>query len=774
MGTRLFTGHAADRRPERRRGILCRGGILSAFPAIFLGVAGNLPAQPYSARDFAAFERGNDLLKDGKFDEAAASYRAAIASSPDFVAARNNLGVALYKRGYFDQALTEFNQVAAATGAHQAGGQLNVGAATARKDELDEALDKAEAAVTLRTDYAEAYFNVGWIQDQRGKLAEAETAYRNALQRQPQYAKAELGLAVALAKGRQFDDALEILVPLLRRDNLAPEDRLMAEKNLLAARVFAELANPSPKDQGETVARRSPTLTWGAKLRGQYSPLALHFSVCLAREGEDLSRQPEAPVEGRGYRPAPEMASGAYSWRITACTEDHQVASSPTYTFTHTRNLPPAVPSEPVLLTVKEHVPAMIPFTGTDPENDPLTFRIVQSPSNGTITGTVPNLLYKSADGFVGEDEFTYVANDGYGDSSPATVRCVVAPDLRAENQRVVVRKNVARGFLLASTGRRGRSLDFSITTRPAHGDLSGDPPALTYTPAKDFVGEDSIGFVVAWQSYKSTPGRVTLAVRPTARPVAAAQKLEMPQYGRLAVELAASDADQVPLQYRIVRSPQFGELTGQANPFVYRPSSGYVGSDSFQFTANNGFEDSEPTTVEIGVLPWFIAHRFFLVVVVVLACIGYLVLCGRLLNRGRDLECLVALGLLALLLVGTPLLAAHTWSTAGLLATHCAALFALTTRACSATLSRMGRKGTAGLANAGAERKQSKMEGCSCPECGARLTFPGDMENSAVRCPKCGGVFTPRSVLARAPLGQKPPEDSAHGGMLGPRGKTR
>lgn len=70
-----------------------------------------------------------------------------------------------------------------------------------------------------------------------------------------------------------------------------------------------------------------------------------------------------------------------------------------------------------------------ITLSGTDPNSHPnptLTYSILTSPSAGSLDGTPPNLTYTAANGFSGNDSFTYRANDGKYDSSPATVTIFV------------------------------------------------------------------------------------------------------------------------------------------------------------------------------------------------------------------------------------------------------------------------------------------------------------------------------------------------------------
>ncbi len=110
----------------------------------------------------------------------------------------------------------------------------------------------------------------------------------------------------------------------------------------------------------------------------------------LGRRGEDLSHRPEMPAVGREYQPNQDLASGTYSWQIVARTEDDRLALGPVYSFTYHRNLPPSVPREPIRLRMKEDVPAKIALAASDPEGDPLTFRIAKAPSRGARLGSGP------------------------------------------------------------------------------------------------------------------------------------------------------------------------------------------------------------------------------------------------------------------------------------------------------------------------------------------------------------------------------------------------
>ena len=67
-----------------------------------------------------------------------------------------------------------------------------------------------------------------------------------------------------------------------------------------------------------------------------------------------------------------------------------------------------------------------ITLTATDPEGQALTYAVTGGPSNGSLTGTAPNLTYTPNAGFSGSDSFTFTANDGTNTSNTATVSITV------------------------------------------------------------------------------------------------------------------------------------------------------------------------------------------------------------------------------------------------------------------------------------------------------------------------------------------------------------
>ncbi|MEI8242801.1 MAG: Ig-like domain-containing protein [bacterium] len=87
-------------------------------------------------------------------------------------------------------------------------------------------------------------------------------------------------------------------------------------------------------------------------------------------------------------------------------------------------NMAPVASNQSVTVSVGSS--SNLVLRGSDPDNDPaLTFRVVGTPAHGTLQGLDTNsgaVTYLADSNYAGPDSFTFVVNDSYTDSAPATV----------------------------------------------------------------------------------------------------------------------------------------------------------------------------------------------------------------------------------------------------------------------------------------------------------------------------------------------------------------
>ena len=129
----------------------------------------------------------------------------------------------------------------------------------------------------------------------------------------------------------------------------------------------------------------------------------------------------------------------------------------------------------------------LIQLQGSDIEGDALTFEVESGPAHGTLSGTAPELTYTPATGYIGNDAIVYHARDAALSSAAATISISVVPGAppTAQAQTVSIAEDTSRAITLAATDPENDPVTFAIAQQPAHGTLTGTPPALTSRPRR-------------------------------------------------------------------------------------------------------------------------------------------------------------------------------------------------------------------------------------------------------------------------------------------------
>lgn len=158
---------------------------------------------------------------------------------------------------------------------------------------------------------------------------------------------------------------------------------------------------------------------------------------------------------------------------------------------------------------------AVINLVASDPDNLPLTFEVVNQPSNGTVLISDSELLYTPDVNFSGQAVISIKAFNGTKYSPPANVVIdVVSHNPIASALYVSVVKNGTISIDLSGTDPENDSLTYSVETPSASGSLfQNDTNTQTYVPNTDFVGEDSFTFKAFDGVYYSDPATVHITV---------------------------------------------------------------------------------------------------------------------------------------------------------------------------------------------------------------------------------------------------------------------
>jgi len=163
-------------------------------------------------------------------------------------------------------------------------------------------------------------------------------------------------------------------------------------------------------------------------------------------------------------------------------------------------------------------------------------------------------------------------------------------------------------GVLANDNDADGNPLTAVLVAGVSHGSLVlNSNGSFTYTPSANFNGADSFTYMANDGLANSNTATVTITVNAVNDPPSAVNDtystkknngLTVAAPGVLAND---SDADGNPLTSVLVAGVSHGSLTLNSNgSFTYTPVTGYTGSDSFTYMANDGLASSNTATVAI------------------------------------------------------------------------------------------------------------------------------------------------------------------------------
>ncbi|WP_246578909.1 Ig-like domain-containing protein [Cohnella xylanilytica] len=228
-------------------------------------------------------------------------------------------------------------------------------------------------------------------------------------------------------------------------------------------------------------------------------------------------------------------------------------------------NQPPTVPDYNA--TTRKNSPITEVVEGMDSDGDPLTYKKGSDPQHGTVTVDPDGTwTYTPEPGYVGEDSFTVVVDDGKGGTTTATITIGVTdpgtttpppetpepptepptdtpepppstpepspstppPSSGSSNQPPAASdSNATAGSDSTVTGTvkgtdpDGDALTYAIGSEPQHGTATVNPDGTwTYVPAPGFVGKDSFTIIVDDGKGGKTTAVITIDVTDPGTPV--------------------------------------------------------------------------------------------------------------------------------------------------------------------------------------------------------------------------------------------------------------
>ena len=247
-----------------------------------------------------------------------------------------------------------------------------------------------------------------------------------------------------------------------------------------------------------------------------------------------------------------------------------------------------------------------------DPDGDALAIVAVGAPASGSSVFGTGSVTYTPAAGFSGVDRFTYAISDGRGGSASATITVTVAP---APNTPPVAIDDVATAapatpssidVLANDSDADGDPLAITAVSPPTGGTVAITGTVITYTSNAGFNGIDRFTYTISDGRGGSATANVavTVSAAPNAPPIAVddAGSTVVGTAATLDVLVNDSDPDADPIAIVSTTQPANGLVAFTGTTVTYAPNAGFVGTDSFTYTIEDGRGGSATATVRMTV----------------------------------------------------------------------------------------------------------------------------------------------------------------------------
>ena len=146
-------------------------------------------------------------LMQGKFDEVIKLLRRALELKPNYPDAHYNLGIALEEQGDLTAAIASY-KTALQLKPNYPEAHNNLGIALQKQGDLTAAIASYNTALQLKPNFPDAHYNLGITLKEQGDLTAAIASYKTALQLKPDFPEAHNNLGNALREQGDLDEAL--------------------------------------------------------------------------------------------------------------------------------------------------------------------------------------------------------------------------------------------------------------------------------------------------------------------------------------------------------------------------------------------------------------------------------------------------------------------------------------------------------------------------------------------------------------------------------------
>ena len=295
---------------------------------------------------------------------------------------------------------------------------------------------------------------------------------------------------------------------------------------------------------------------------------------------------------------------GVDSFEVTAT--DGDLASPPvTVTIEVTAVSDPPTATN-ISVSTNEDEAVGITLLAHDPDGDPLSWRILDEPIRGDLSGTEAEQTYQPRADEHGADDFIFEVSDG-GEFATATVSITIHPvndPPTVSDVTLNIIEDQPVEFTVVGQDVDGSEVVDAVFDPISLGSISGSYPSYTFVPTLNAFGSETVEFTVTDGALTSESALLAITVQPANDPPTADDSVIYPTEDQpFEFIVSGADIDGDPLSYVVVDAPEFGDVTGAGPEFTYTPDPDFDGTDQLSFEARDGAR-SAVGIVDIEMIP--------------------------------------------------------------------------------------------------------------------------------------------------------------------------
>ncbi|MBS2031711.1 MAG: tandem-95 repeat protein [Deltaproteobacteria bacterium] len=256
---------------------------------------------------------------------------------------------------------------------------------------------------------------------------------------------------------------------------------------------------------------------------------------------------------------------------------------------TVTVDAPPSAHDDTATTAIGVAVTINVLANDTDPDNDPLTVSAAGPATHGQVITNGTTVTYTPDNGFSGTDSFPYSITDGRGGHSSANVTVTVGAPVQLVDDDAGTSQNAAIDIdvLANDSAPSGNTLSLQTVSSALHGLTAIASGEVHYIPNNGFAGDDSFIYS-AGDGLSSASAHVHVSV--FGPPVAVDDAASTTDGASVLIDVLANDThpNNLALTVSAVGTPSHGTTTISGNKVLYTPTLGYLGIDSFSYTAQD------------------------------------------------------------------------------------------------------------------------------------------------------------------------------------------